>query len=206
MKERGVLLAEFEVQAVLAGRKTTMRRIVNPAPVKGRPGTFNEGMWGWEDRPGMSWSNHEFPPKGTRCPFGDPGDRLWVRETWKQSVRVHDDGVRARRVAYRADLTHGAIGALEGERRFFKHGEGLLPREFSGRWSSSTCMPRWASRLALEVTSVRAERVQDITNDGALKEGFGPGPSARSHFESRWGSFMWSCNPWVWVIEFKGLP
>ncbi|MCS4496240.1 morphogenetic protein [Pantoea sp. B623] len=127
------------------------------------------------------------------CPFGAVGDRLWVRETWARyniDQDTHD-------IAYRATTPDD------------------WPKE--GRWRPSIHMPRWASRITLEITGVRVERLQDITNQDAMAEGIGhlyaydesqPTPKdATRRFAELWqsiyGADSWQANPWVWVIEFK---
>jgi len=133
------------------------------------------------------------------CPYGRRGDRLWVRETFQAQW---DDRPIYRRVIYRADAAK-AIGAY-----------GCV------KWTPSIFMPRWASRITLAITKVRAERLQDMTRDDATSEGVdlseelfpnvnAPDKALR-RFPKLWDSINrkthpWSSNPWVWVIEFKRL-
>ena len=187
------------VRAILEGRKTQTRRVVKPQDAV----EFNDVgafMWLHDER-----KPHPCEYACSRgglelCPYGAPGDRLWVRETWACL-----DPSRRTVVLYKAD-------------------ESPL-REYV--WRPSIHMPRWASRLTLEVTGVRVERLQDISEEDAKAEGcsgFDPSPEAesgtafvwkgrsskpdpRAHFAWLWESFngpeSWAANPWVWVVEFR---
>ena len=167
MKERPILFGGDMVRAILDGRKTQTRR-----PVK-------LDFSGRVRRARRSW-HLEDPNAVNACPFGAPGDRLWVRETWACPQTV---------TYYRADE------------------EALLPR--GEKWTPSIHMPRWASRIALEVTAVRVERVQDITEKDALAEGTIPldRSTPREMFAEVWQSIYanWPTNPWVWVVEFRRI-
>lgn len=168
MKARPILFQSDMVRAILDGRKTQTRRVVKPQP---------QGF----DAHKMDWG----------CPYGQPGDLLWVRET----VWIESDGTPV----YRAD----------GE--FL---DGWTQRGL--RWRPSIHMPRWASRLTLRVTGVRVQRLQEISCADAACEGMGfhgcmgiPGDKEwlRMHFQQLWedinGVESWGANPWVWVIEFE---
>lgn len=142
-----------------------------------------------------------------RCPYGEPGDLLWVRETHAIATGHMYDGEAA--VKYRAD---DALVALHDERSN-SHARNA---SISDRWRPSIHMPRWASRLTLRVTEVRVERLQDISEDDAEAEGVDPyeypsGPLAPSHrgaFFELWDKLNaqrapWRSNPWVWVVSFE---
>lgn len=151
-------------------------------------------------------NNHDF--QLDRCPYGKSGDRLWVRETWSKSKQPYLSG----HIFYRADgETNGKQFALS-----------YVERE--SKWRPSIHMPRWESRILLEVTNVRVERLQDISEEDARLEGItcggclncggnescsceDPKPDARDSFIWLWesinGQGSWIYNPWVWVIEFK---
>ena len=173
VKERPILFSGEMVRAILDGRKTQTRRVVKPQP----------------------------PPLGgfVKNPYGQPGDRLWVRETWALDDKYY----------YRAD---GAVG------------------DRCGKWKPSIHMPRAASRITLEITGVRVERLQEITISDIYAEGAitdewlewrddvsGVGMPAGSRIENErdvweklWDSingktYPWKSNPWVWVIEFKRI-
>lgn len=143
------------------------------------------------------------------CPFGKAGDRLWVRETWAEVPRVTDNGPKHKTKGDGTGATWRAD--WQGNPSGFK-------------WRPSIHMPRWASRITLEITGVRVERLQVISKADAMKEGLegrdwlGPAQFTddkgrtvhgdpvsvfRELWESINGPDSWSLNPWVWVIEFK---
>ncbi|MFL3932573.1 hypothetical protein, partial [Pseudomonas aeruginosa] len=137
------------------------------------------------------------------CPYGEPGDRLWVRETWGLQVRSYGGGA-GEFIVYRA-TNPDAI--------YCKSSEG---REYPVKWKPSIHMRRHSSRILLEITAVRVERLQDISNDQAIAEGIDTHPmgfygngciTAGGAFLELWesinGDGRWADNPWVWVIEFK---
>jgi hypothetical protein len=153
------------VRAILNGQKTVTRRVIKPAP---------------KDAPKR------------RCPIGDVGDRIWVREKW---------GYRAQFYSRRAGNAPPFVYAAEGE----PEGAKFLA------WKSSLHMPRKACRIVLEITATRAERLRSITAKDAIAEGcpgdrFGDpvGWFAQiwdQHFAAR--GYGWSANPWVWVMGFQ---
>jgi hypothetical protein len=172
------------------------------------------------------------------CPYGQPGDRLWVRETWR--VGAWDEEESCITVDYKADgyyrrewlkvedeelferlwqqssceaekaLEEGKIKIIDkdlGEGRYTWE-----PSESPCRWRPSIHMPRWASRITIEITDIRVERLQEITEEDAKKEGIDGVPTAvgimyMPAFSRLWdfihGKDSWNQNPWVWVIEFK---
>lgn len=202
MKERPILFSAPMVRAILDGRKTQTRRAVKFRGAEDiETAGHGSGPWPWS--PELDdWCS---------CPHGEPGDRLWVRETWGLH-RIHDKRVFSElspKVWYAAD------GALDGT-------------TLVGKWRPSIHMPRWASRITLEVTGVRVERLHDITEEDALREGierhsqddetwFTAGKNTsrgwyadgRAAFRGLWDSIngdeSWSVNPWVWVVEFTRL-
>lgn len=168
-RERPILFSGPMVRAILAGRKTQTRRVVTPALPES---SYRPMVGGWhptkvdrhgEEYPGTEvygawWNDGE---DARRCPFGEPGDRLWVRETWKAWPTVGAGDLL--RVEYAAggtlDVTHA--------------GDWWLPAVVRrGGWAPSIHMPRWASRITLEITGVRVELLQDISEDDATAEGF----------------------------------
>ena len=175
MKERPILFSGAMVRAILDGRKTQTRRAYTAK---------NGGVWpNRNDLPGMRQIMRN-------CSFGQPGDRLWVRETWAQT----DGRYEMVTLAYRAS----------------DDGKALL----NDRWRPSIHMPRWASRILLEITAVRIERLNDISEKDAWAEGcegfdddVTGGKSGYSEFAELWqsinGTGSWDVNPWVWVIEFR---
>jgi hypothetical protein len=229
MTDRPILFSAEMVRAILDGRKTQTRRIIKPQPpaeaesvcrqLYSQEAPEFDGAWTW-------WAGKPQKPitKPLFCPYGKPGDLLWVRETWAR----HASGVD-----YAADFA-------------------AISRPEAGPWRPSIHMPRWASRITLRITDIRVERLQDISEDDALAEGCEarpfPGPwwqgyrdlgdgqlfhqqaigetapdwmigpkqmpptpwldqSARDGFRSIWmglhGPGAWDDNPWVWVISFQ---
>jgi len=228
MRERPLILRADEVRAVLANAKTQLRRPIKRGQVfrfcrdgegpcdldAAERRAINAEPFHWEQ------GNPAHPSMDqllTLCPFGIPGDRRWVRETW--AALSNEDGhtidangrlCREREAAriYRADAKPAPYG-LE-----------RMPdgSDFGGPWRSSMMMPRWASRLTLEVVSVRVERAQGINAIDAIAEGCGIQVndnreqferSALVHFEREWDSIYantpnaWAANPWVWAVAFK---
>ncbi|MEE8551433.1 MAG: hypothetical protein V3T08_09300 [Gemmatimonadota bacterium] len=214
-RERPILFSGEMVRAILDGRKTQTRRVVTPQPAD----RFSEPQVG----PGwvcVWWRvlNDLNDWHDVRMPF-HPGDRLYVRETWRGLHRFHTKSVPSGTyIHYEAD----GGGDPQGRR-------GRLGR--FGRVRPSIHMPRWASRINLDVTSVRVERVQDATEGDCIAEGMeGVGCDHRYaengactdcmnsgwieppglHFKELWDSlnakrgYSWDTNPWVWVIEFRG--
>ncbi|GIK74431.1 MAG: hypothetical protein BroJett021_34190 [Chloroflexota bacterium] len=192
MKARSILFSGAMVRAILDGVKTQTRRIVKP-PSKIVP---------------------EWPFPITPCPYGQAGDRLWVRETWWQDRR--DQLVAVMDVdGYTIDKhqASNATGCHVGDMA------GLRANQF-WRKRPSIHMPRWASRITLEIVAIRVERLQDISEADAIAEGIEPmflGETpdmkrlgARVQFKELWerinGPGSWAANPWVWVIEFRRIP
>lgn len=231
MKERPILLSAEMVRAVLDGRKTQTRRIIQ-SPAKNMqarghecisyraPGDkwYQDYVFSMRDRSG-TWQDYKHEQFFAKCPFGAVGDRLWVRETC-QGVE-HESGLDV--VLYPADGNEIPVKAhpLDAGRWVdlyrYRGGEGkIVP---------SIHMPRWASRITLEITGVRVERLQDISAEDVTAEGiktlgesmWGPqwwldAPQAaindaQLQFSIIWskiyGEENWQANPWVWVIEFK---
>ena len=194
------------VRAILDGRKTQTRRIMKVQPDTPEFGLrriiessiANEiGMYFWsqEDARGIKARSKQFS-----CPFGDVGDRIWVRETWAEAGAGAPD-----LKLYRADYPEHVP----------THYENVPPAD-EIRWTPSIHMPRWASRLTLEITGVRVERLQAITLGDICKEigcglyDFRPATYGFQVWEELWKSIYgeenWQANPWVWVIEFKVVP
>ncbi len=166
------------VRAILAGTKTQTRRVVKDRHIGQIDHSKLPGPAGWS-RP---------------MPYGKPGDRLWVRETW-QAVSGND---RARHI-----MTHP-----RPDRGWLEYAATPRADEPAYKWRPSIHMPRWASRITLEVTGVRVERLQDISEADAISEGT-PFPCGgwvggyQKLWESIHGPGSWEANPWVWVVEFK---
>tara|TARA_R110002124_G_scaffold173690_5_gene341365 strand:+ start:24048 stop:24704 length:657 start_codon:yes stop_codon:yes gene_type:complete len=214
MTERPILFSGPMVRALLDGRKTQTRRIIKPQPDWDLPepccSTTVEGWQGPIDR--ATWACNADPTADLRrCPYGGPGDSLWVKETWRPRPAQQDWDLDVR---YAAD----------GEVRTIKDGEfgdrdWLMPKAARTGNVSPLFMPRWASRLTLDITDIKAERLQDISEADALAEGTQE-PSLRDlggdltqaawserHVYSRlWkhinGPTSWDANPWVWAVTF----
>lgn len=216
MTERPILFSDSMVRAILVGTKTQTRRVI-----AGARGAFwdHRSYTGTVERDGVlrfregSEGTIVHGSPEVRCPYGAVGDQLWVREAW--SYYGGDEYLYQRdpiAVSFRASDDFGGRP---------------IP---GGRWRPSIHMPRWASRLTLEVTSVRVERVQSISEDDARAEGVAraggfmstsscwmncgsDGPSfttARGSFMSLWDSIngeregcSWADDPWVWVVGFR---
>lgn len=230
MCERGIIFNAEMVRAVLEGRKTQTRRAIKHQPfIDGDFWKMDHAGWGR----GLQLAPHGAKAElylANHCPFGAIGDRLWVRETWMPD---------APRDGTWGDVEfYGCKGLpLSMIPKRFRKPEHCIHRatwdgsEMVG-WTSSIHMPRWASRITLEITGVRVERLQDISESDAVAEGIEPLPlepdmpqfyheyfpigiknglrcnmSAASSFSGLWeaiyGKESWQANPWVWVIEFK---
>ena len=211
MKERPILFSAPMVRAILSGSKSQTRRVVKPQPTEGglEWATACGGDFAaWQD-PLLLLDEHseDGGPCQRKCPYGRIGEKLWVRETWMDLLgtgierKTGDHG----RYAYAADTPPGSYG--DDQRKAY----GL-------KWRPSIHMPRAASRITLEVTGVRVERLQDISEADALEEGItyndlpnnGLDPRrARTWYHRLWESIngpgSWEANPWVWVVEFKRL-
>lgn len=208
MKSTPITFNGEEVRAILAGKKTQTRRIVKQQPVC--------GDYIVKDAVGFSvgqMRDSENAWREIECPYGKAGNKLWVRETWAEigdqlgwdaPNGKQPDGYGA--IAYRAD----------GEVR--QHGVMLKEPESwqwdkPTKWKPSIHMPRWASRITLEITGIRAERVQDISEtDCEIELGVEPyslGNDAYPKFKELWqkinGKDSWNANPWVWAISFKKI-
>ena len=227
-KERGIIMSGESVPRILDGSKVETRRVVRPGP----------GQRAWLTDEVIRWVRAFGPPVdgwctmategghigSVRCPYGVPGDRLYVKESWRP-VSWTDDGDEVL-IAYPAGPTSGSAQAeawckVTGVEQF-AHEDWLAREEARIEAAPMLCapnrpsifMPRWASRLVLEVVSVRVERVQEITDDGARAEGvvdvshLHGAPSCRATFTNMWNAINgkrapWESNPWVWVVRFK---
>jgi hypothetical protein len=235
MKEHPILFSAPMVRAILAGRKTQTRRVVaasnslmNGSPCRKEDWPRLDYRGAWIDQ-GPSPAGNPGPYLKVPRPDDDtihrvysrkyPGDRLWVRESW-QYCGWSEDG--------EPQLRYAADGAVAWPENIDEEwGERLLdlwialsdPDNYNidnhasdRRWRPSIHMPRWASRIALEVTTLRVERLQSISENDAIAEGVAePSPfhplSAKCQFQNLWdsinGAGAWDLNPWVWVLEFK---
>ena len=224
MKERPILFSGPMVRAILSGQKTVTRRAMKHQPCR-QPVMVPNGSANFWSNPlyiegaMMGSQNHG-------CPYGQPGDRLWVRETWLEDPE--DDGTWA----YTQYMGCKGSPLSDIPKRFQKPDHCIFRADWNGPemlWRPSIHMPRWASRILLEVTDVRVERLQDISEDQCIAEGIeGCVPGCQSpydgdgapecdcmnlsyeeSFQALWSSIngakSWSANPWVWVVEFKRI-
>lgn len=204
MKERGMIFNAEMVRAILDGRKTQTRR-----PVKNvRPDNCLTIHPATATRNGAHTHVMDAPKHGL-CPFGAVGDRIWVRETFGWQIRRDPLGGTGEFRVYRA-TTPDAV-------RYQTASGEAAPM----KWVPSIHMPRRASRITLEITDIRVERLNNISYDDAISEGIkqewtciDPGLGSYAHkndvqddYETLWksiyGEESWAANPWVWVIEFK---
>lgn len=220
MKERPILMSAPMVRAILAGTKTQTRRVVKE-PQWATPNTlhlFNDAPWASD------------PHRGDRdvpCPYGQPGDRLWVRETF-QALSADDVDVYRDNWWALCDYKTGkgykvSYPATDGIKEFV-----TMDDDISQACSPSIHMPRWASRITLEITGVRVERLQDISKEDVIAEGVNriahgregyfyhatrtephpknwcyPDDAYRDLWEQINGPGSWDANPFVWVVEFR---
>ncbi|MGK3116700.1 morphogenetic protein [Candidatus Pantoea formicae] len=228
MKERPIIFNSVMVRAVMEGRKVQTRRVVKFKPREAsfnlnastlQLGNYRTGMpeSGYVLRSGSvgCLNDRTYP---ALCPYGAVGDRLWVRETWQGPLfdeEQLDEFLRDTEPFYTPKYCqYAADGGPKPE---------YCDRDDNIRygWRPSIHMPRWASRITLEITGVRVERLQDISEADAAAEGIkarkpwsgldgcigSGGASAKEKFETLWesiyGEGSWQANPWVWVIEFK---
>ncbi|MCW2455575.1 UNVERIFIED_ORG: hypothetical protein M2414_003329 [Rahnella aquatilis] len=198
MKERPILFNAEMVKAILSGRKTQTRRVMKTQPSSGvRKSVFVKS--GAEDGHGRELV----------CPLGQPGDQLWVREA------IFPAPLEMQSAPPRETLWN--IAYRDGQQL-----EKLAPAAYNPtiynyeRWTPSIHMPRWASRIDLLITGVRAERLNSLTNSDAKAEGY---PAEREIDGGSTDPWLWfrdlwdgiypdntfKVNPWVWVIEFEHL-
>jgi hypothetical protein len=205
-KERPILFSGEMVRAILEGRKTQTRRVASIADnVRICEGTAKGFLPGLPD-------GFVIP-----CPYGQTGDRLWVREAWCPATWGSYEP--------RKEIPRRPSDALIQFRADYRSRSSV---DYDGHWKPSIFLPRWASRLTLEITKIRVERVQEISHEDALAEGCkgyewvesspyiaGPhtdaGQLPAEEYKELWDSingkrgFGWDKNPWVWVIEFRRI-
>lgn len=213
MKEKPIIFTGALIHAILAGKKTQTRRVVKHAWPLVNP---NDMRWldanPWPEiytAGGVWW--------GARCPYGVAGDRLWVRESFV--LLLHKtDGVLlettnckiieaadpdcqfgGKIVVYRADNEIDSSEFCDADG--FSADSDCCDRSQLPKWKSPIHMPRWASRITLEIITVRVDRIQSISDADVLAEGFESREALMAAWERMHGN--WGANPWVWVIEFK---
>ena len=211
--ERGIIFTGESVRAILDRGKTQTRRVVKPVPefIGGAGEESDPACWGFGDEDGV-WHVLARGHNGVatnslrslRCRYGVPGDRLWVREAFR--LRLDMDDRPPSQDWWKAGAWHEADGRMEPS--------GCAGG--TGRLRSPLFMPRWASRILLEITDVRAERVDQISEEDALADGGWKYANCPIHKNPR-ASYMdvwdringrrsgcsWADNPWCWVIDFQ---
>lgn len=193
MKERPIIFSSKMVKAIREGRKTQTRRPLSKQP---------HGLGSWVKQLSIWLFPHIAPHIKIKCPFGQVGDRLWVRETWIAGVSLRDDKT----------VECAAVPDIKCNKLVMKKGY-----EDTENWARlwkvkpSIHMPRWASRITLEITDIRVERLQEISEIDIKEEGVDVRcDKSYTLFPDLWDSiyskkYPWSSNPWVWVVEFKKL-
>lgn len=198
MKERPIIFSGPMVRAILDGRKTQTRRVIrNPERLDGLMNAGEAAEW---------------------CPYGQPGDLLWVRETWAQIWECDPPDPSELPEALDSMPWHLEYKADSGAKYPGEWPDDMGDDPNCAKWQSSLFMPKWAARLWLRITNVRVERLCDITEENILAEGVALQPWAADNcqdwartagFAQLWDSinskrgYSWESNPWVWVIDFQ---
>ncbi|MDR0250538.1 MAG: hypothetical protein LBI35_04395 [Burkholderiales bacterium] len=212
MKEYPIIFSDEMVRAILDGRKTQTRRVIRPQPADGiRPYIFsNDKVQGW-----VSSLKHKHGNSTVHiCPYGQAGDGLWVRESWQAWKEFDDTKAKDLPEEMRLRINYTADGNI-----------------WDAKKRRSIHMPRCASRILLEITDVRVQRVQDISENDCWSEGIDAVDGAlddlkiyemakrmncsfeeaRPTFAVLWDTinakrgYGWDANPWVWAITFKRI-
>lgn len=229
IKERPILFSAPMVRAILEGRKTVTRRVMKCQPDADASITVESYNVAVTNRRGYQEAGPEIfgawwrdGESGCKCPFGRPGDRLWVRESHAQVFEVDiPDGRPVGPIG-----TAGSPGRPDWKCRYVYRADGEMPNvqwhhvgdSQPVRWTPSIHMPRTASRILLEITDVRVERLQDISRADIRAEGLqcppelasdDASPNYRDWYPAAWRELWdstggnWDANPWVWVVEFR---
>lgn len=213
VKERPMLFSAPMVRALLDGSKTQTRRALKVQMVYGDVC----GMFSSWYLPNKAGTGGTLWPNGkediiSMCPHGQPGDRIWVRETWRGVVTINPPEC----------APEYGVARYVPDREHCKRVEYAATQDRDDEpWRPSIHMPRWASRIQLEIVAVRVERLNACSDVDAVAEGIGLNPSAigmkltnppgesmaiamyRALWDSINGAGSWAANPWVWVVEFK---
>ncbi|HGY4928513.1 TPA: hypothetical protein ACNVCI_001248 [Citrobacter braakii] len=215
MKERGIIFNGEMVRAILDGRKTQTRRIMAIQPehselglrrvIDSKNGRDNgKYFWSQSDARGLKMRS-----KVLGCPYGEVGDRIWVRETYQGPLFDYEHMESYLEDSSKFEKPEFCVYRADGKPapEFYDADDNL-----HCGWRPSIHMPRWASRITLEITDVRVERLRSMSQADARAEGViaasGPmeaGLAFRELWDSIYGEESWLANPWVWVIEFKRI-
>ena len=202
MKSHPILFSAPMVRALLTGSKTQTRRIVKPQSAVLTPQMCaNMGV-------------KPLPEKSKpviECPYGNPGDQLWVKETSRLNIGSEESVIQYRADMAIAEITDGWFSDDPVLRRWI-WGQSIKPEG----WRPSIHMPRRASRITLEITSARVERLHEISEQDAMAEGVNwkefaglASKTARKLYRELWesinGAGSWDANPWVWVVDFLAV-
>lgn len=201
MREIPILFSTSMVQAIQEDRKNKTRRLNNLQEINLKPDDWIFQGWVNDSKQLKAFFENKNMPliQSAKCPW-QPGDILWVRETWWRNY-PHEYG----RYFYRADGEEIEVPAVTGGTVARGKADGL-------KWNPSIFMPKDAARIFLEVTDVRVERLQDIAYDDCLCEGmwdYGTDVDTLAAFQELWQNlnekrgYSWDTNPWVWVVEFR---
>ena len=207
MKERPILFSALMVRAILEGRKTQTRRVVKPQPEHG----IEFCPWSKNGLAHTAANGSCTCNIGKRAPvnrYGFPGDRLWVRETWRYADWTEDGEPWIEYAAGGRCLRKPSeewVDRVEGEWADLSSPTRRGPA-CDGVWRSPMLMPRWASRITLEVVGVRVDRLQQISEQDAKAEGVEGVAEYAALWDSINGGGSWAENPWVWVVEFRAVP
>jgi hypothetical protein len=242
MKEHPILFSGEMVNAIIEGRKTQTRRVIRPQPILMESGTWypSEKPGDAKNKTGLHYANEKHMRNGMPIdfsPFGQPGDRLWVREKWKISSFMEGEPI---------EFQYAADGATADENEYsdcidyekwyenvcfqstnqlmkmnwpLKNDDGIYSWERGNSplpWRPSIYMPRWASRITLEIINITLERVWEMSEKDAIAEGLIPAIAGvdpnylyRIAYRDFWEQlnskrgFVWDFNPWVWEIKFN---
>ena len=197
MKERPILFSAPMVRALLEGTKTQTRRVAkHPLALAAKR------IHSYKKQTEFDCILSDDSGGIIECPFGKPGDRLWVRESLQYDSEVGH---------YYAATMQGSLGNPSGC-EYLDYSKEPDGKEIPDRSIPSIHMPRWASRIMLEITGVRVERLKNISREDAEAEGWNPSTDVCSPliwYVDLWarinGKDAWQANPWVWVVEFKCL-
>ena len=209
VKERPILFSGKMVRAILDDEKTQTRRVIDRMTgfkTKGFDRSDTNGYdWHFRCQRGM-WQDMDHAEVISRCPYGQVGERLWVRESHAfvdaTCGLVTNPNVTSKVSPFGSKHEHMACVYRQEQFRM----------DFNGPWKPSIHMPRWASRITLEITGVRIERLTDISPADCVAEGIrrnDPEGSPRLGFAKLWesinGEGSWDADPWLWVVEFARI-